>query len=177
MYNYFCYYFILAFGRSYNLKNLLKYIIMLLRKTEKILQKISQRKSWKSALAASGRLLSPLTINKRTPFCYLIFPLLAKPTTRGNANNSHLILFHILLVRNILQQRGRFICKSFSFAFYYLLYYIVNSKVLLFANNYHLRCVIIWISFAFEYLLHLNIIIICTAFFFGNHNHLQIVIK
>ena len=45
VYNYFCYYFILAFGRSYDLKNLLKYIIMLLRKIEKILQKITQRKS------------------------------------------------------------------------------------------------------------------------------------
>ena len=37
VYNYFCYYFILAFGRSYDVKNLLKYIITLLRKIEKIL--------------------------------------------------------------------------------------------------------------------------------------------
>ena len=37
VYNYFCCYFILVFGRSYDVKNLLKYIIMLLRKIEKIL--------------------------------------------------------------------------------------------------------------------------------------------
>ena len=85
----------------------------------------------------------PLTINERTPCNILIFPLLAKPSPRENANNSHLILFHILLVRNILRQRGRFICERLSFAFYYLLYYVVNSKVLLFANNYHLHCILI----------------------------------
>ena len=71
-----------------------------------------QWKSWKTALDGAGRLHPPLTINGAKPFCYLIFPLLAKPTTRGNENNSHLILFHILLVRNILQQRGRFIWIS-----------------------------------------------------------------
>ena len=37
VYNYFCCYFILAFGWSDDVKNLLKYIIMLLRKIEKIL--------------------------------------------------------------------------------------------------------------------------------------------
>lgn len=37
VYNYFCCYFILVFGRSYDVKNLLKFIIMLLRKIEKIL--------------------------------------------------------------------------------------------------------------------------------------------
>ena len=37
VYNYFCCYFILVFGWSYDVKNLLKYIIMLLRKIEKIL--------------------------------------------------------------------------------------------------------------------------------------------
>ena len=148
----------------------------------------------KSALAGSGRLLLPLTINKRTPFCYLIFPLLAKPTTRGNVNNSHLILFHILLVRIILQQRGRFICKSFSFAFYYLLDDVVNSKVLLFANHLHLNIIciwllflfanryyliiiIIWISFAFEYHNHLPSIIIWISFAFEYHLHLNIIIK
>ena len=47
VYNYFCCYFILVFGRSYDVKNLLKYIIMLLRKIEKTLRKISQWKSWK----------------------------------------------------------------------------------------------------------------------------------
>ena len=45
VYNYFCCYFILVFGRSYDVKNLLKYIIMLLRRIEKTLRKISQ---WKS---------------------------------------------------------------------------------------------------------------------------------
>ena len=38
MYNYFCYYFILVFGWSYDVKNLLKCIVMLLRKIEKILR-------------------------------------------------------------------------------------------------------------------------------------------
>ena len=133
VYNYFCYYFILVFGRSYDVKNLLKYIIMLLRKIEKALRKISQWKAWKIALEKSGRLHFPLPKYERTPFCYLIFCFAPSPAFRENENNSHLILFHILLVRNILQQRGRFICKSFAFAFYYLLYYIVNSKVLLFA--------------------------------------------
>ena len=85
----------------------------------------------------------PLTINERTPFCYLIFCFPPSPASYANENNSHLILFHILLVRNILRQRGRFICKAFAFAFYYLLYYVVNSKVLLFANNYHLNIIII----------------------------------
>ena len=80
IYNHFSTLFILAFGRSYDLKNLLKFIIMLLRKIERVLQKISQRKSWKSALAESGRLLSPLPKNKRTPCNILIFPLLAKPS-------------------------------------------------------------------------------------------------
>ena len=63
VYNYFCCYFILAFGRSDDVKNLLKYIIMLLRSIEKTLRKISQWKSWKSALDESGRLhfLSQLT--------------------------------------------------------------------------------------------------------------------
>ena len=79
------------------------------------------------------------------------FFLSTKPSSRENANNSHLILFHILLVRNILRQRGRFICERLIFAFYYLLYYVVNSKVLLFANNYHLNIISIWKSFAFEY--------------------------
>ena len=37
MYNYFSTLFILAFGRSYDVKNLLKFIIALLRKIEKIL--------------------------------------------------------------------------------------------------------------------------------------------
>ena len=37
VYNYFSTLFILAFGRSYDVKNLLKYIITLLRKIEKIL--------------------------------------------------------------------------------------------------------------------------------------------
>ena len=114
----------------------------------------------KSALAESGRLQLPLPKPEAKPFCYLIFPLLAKPSSVQNANNSFLILFYILLVRIILQQRGRFICEKFSFAFYYLLYYIVNSKVLLFANNYHLHCIIICELLAFEYHLHLNIIII-----------------
>ena len=45
VYNYFCCYFILAFGRSYDVMNILKCIIMLLRKIEKILKKFSQ---WKS---------------------------------------------------------------------------------------------------------------------------------
>ena len=81
----------------------------------------------------------PLTINGAKPFCYLIFSFATNPAFRENENNSHLIFFLILLVRNILQQRGRFICKRFAFAFYYLLYYIVNSKVLLFANNYYLN--------------------------------------
>lgn len=117
----------------------------------------------------------PLTINEAKPFCSLIFPLLAKPTTRGNENNSHLILFHILLVRIILQQRGRFICKSFAFAFYYLLYYVVNSKVLLFVNNYHLHCILICKSFAFANHNHLIIIFICWLLLFANHNHLLII--
>ena len=138
----------------------------------KTCRKITQWKSWKMALAESGRLLSPLPKYERTLLCILIFPLATKPTTRENANNSYLTFFHILLVRNILRQRGRFICERFAFAFYYLLDDVVNSKVLLFANNYHLRCVVIWISFAFEYLLHLNIIIICELFAFGNHSHL-----
>ena len=51
----------------------------------------------------------PLTINEAKPFCYLIFCFTPSPAFRENANNSHLILFHILLVRNILRQRGRFI--------------------------------------------------------------------
>ena len=100
----------------------------------------------------------PTAINERTPFCYLIFPLATKPTTRGNENNSYLILFLILLVRNIFWQKGRFVCKRFSFAFYYLLYYVVISKVLLFANNYHLEIVCIW-----------------KSFLFGNYNHLIII--
>ena len=95
------------------------------------------------------------------------------PAFRKNANNSHLILFHILLVRNILRQRGRFICERLSFAFYYLLYYVVNSKVLLFANNYHLHCIRIWISFAFANNSHLNIIIVWKSFAFRNHSHLH----
>ena len=37
VYNYFCYYFIMLAGRSYDVKNLLKFIVMLLRKIEKIL--------------------------------------------------------------------------------------------------------------------------------------------
>ena len=160
VYNYFSTLFILAFGRSYDVKNLLKFIIMLLRKIEKTLRKISQWKSWKSALEKSGRLHFPLPKYERTPFCYLIFCFAPSPASCENANNSHLILFHILLVRNILRQRGRFICERFSFAFYYLLYYIVNSKVLLFANNYHLHCIRIWISFAFANNSHLNIIIV-----------------
>ena len=41
VYNYFSTLFILAFGRSDDVKNLLKYIIMLLRKIEKTLRKIS----------------------------------------------------------------------------------------------------------------------------------------
>ena len=107
------------------------------------------------------------------PFCYLIFCFTPSPASHANENNSFLILFHILLVRNILRQRGHFICERLTFAFYYLLYYVVNSKVLLFANNYHLHCIRIWISFAFANNSHLNIIIICKAFSFEYHNHLQ----
>ena len=154
VYNYFCCYFILAFGRRLYLMKILKFIIMLLRKIEKILH--SGR--WKICTGGVRAFALPLTIHGAKPFHNLIFPLLAKPTTRGNENNSHLILFPVLLVRNILQQRGHFICKSFAFALYYLLYYIANSKVLLFANNYYLRCVVIWISLLFEYHNHLNII-------------------
>lgn len=132
---------------------------MLLRKNWKNWKKICPAKIVETRTGRGRAFDPPLIINGAKPFCYLIFPLLAKPTTRGNENNSHLIFFHILLVRIILQQRGRFICKSFSFAFYYLLYYVVNSKVLLFVNNYHLRCVIICKSFSFEN--HNQIIIIC----------------
>ena len=53
----------------------------------------------------------PLTFNEAKPFCYLIFCFTPSPASHANANNSHLILFHILLVRNILHQRGRFICE------------------------------------------------------------------
>ena len=38
VYNYFCYYFILAFGWSDDVKNLLKYIIMLVGKLKKFLR-------------------------------------------------------------------------------------------------------------------------------------------
>ena len=38
VYNYFCYYFILVFGWSDDVKNLLKCIVILLRKIEKILR-------------------------------------------------------------------------------------------------------------------------------------------
>ena len=41
VYNYFCCYFILVFGWSDDVKNLLKYIIMLLRRIAKALRKIS----------------------------------------------------------------------------------------------------------------------------------------
>ena len=88
----------------------------------------------------------PLTFNEAKPFCYLIFRFTPSPASRGNEDNSFLIFFLFLLVRNILRQRGRFICKSFAFAFYYLLYYIVNSKVLLFVNNYHLQIICICIT-------------------------------
>ena len=101
----------------------------------------------------------PSVINERTPCNNLIFPLLAKPSSRGNENNSYLIFFLFLLVRIILQQRGRFICKSFSFAFYYLLDYIVNHKVLLFENHLHLHNIIICKTFTFENRYYL--IIIC----------------
>ena len=82
VYNYFCCYFILVFGRSDDVKNLLKYIIMLLRKIEKTLRKISQWKSWKIALEASGRLQLPLPKYERTPFCYLIFFFPPSPASR-----------------------------------------------------------------------------------------------
>ena len=88
----------------------------------------------------------PLPKPEAKPFCYLIFPLLAKPSSRGNENNSHLIFILFLLVRNILQQRGRFICKSFSFAFYYLLDDVVNHKVVLFENHLHLIIICIYIT-------------------------------
>ena len=70
VYNYFCCYFILVFGRSYDVKNLLKFIIMLLRRIEKTLRKISQWKSWKIALDESGRLhsLSHSTKERRATF-------------------------------------------------------------------------------------------------------------
>lgn len=107
VYNYFSTLFILA-GGSYDLKNLLKFIILLLRKIEKILH------SGKQKICTGGvrAFALPLPKPEAKPFCYLIFPLLAKPTTLQNENNSHLILFHILLVRNIFQQRGRFLWKS-----------------------------------------------------------------
>ena len=38
VYNYFCCYFILVFGRSYDVKNLLKCIVMLVGKLKKFLQ-------------------------------------------------------------------------------------------------------------------------------------------
>ena len=118
----------------------------------------------------------PLPKHEAKPFCYLIFCFPPSPASHANENNSHLILFHILLVRNIFQQRGRFICERLSFAFYYLLYYVVNSKVLLFANNYHLHCIRIWISFAFEYHSHLQIIRIWISLAFEYHNRLEIII-
>ena len=141
VYNYFCCYFILVFGWSDDVKNLLKYIIMLLRRVAKALRKISQWKSWKIRTGQVRAAAPPTPKIQKNAVLLFNFFLSTKPTSRENANNSHLILFHILLVRNILRQRGRFICKSFSFAFYYLLNYVVNSKVLLFANNYHLNII------------------------------------
>ena len=124
----------------------------------------------------SVRAFAPPTpkIRKNAVLLFNFF-LSTKPTSRENANNSHLILFHILLVRNILRQRGRFICERFSFAFYYLLYYVVNSKVLLFANNYHLNIFRIWISFAFDIYSHLEIIRIYISISNNNHSHLIII--
>lgn len=80
VYNYFSTLFILAFGRSYDVMKILKYIIMLLRKIEKTLRKFSQWKSWKSALEASGRLHLPLPKYERTPCDILIFLLSTKPS-------------------------------------------------------------------------------------------------
>ena len=77
MYNYFSTLFILVFGRSYDLKNLLKFIITLLRKIEKILHSGCQK-----IFTGGVRAFAPLTaINEAKPFCYLIFPLLAKPSS------------------------------------------------------------------------------------------------
>ena len=59
---------------------LLCYNIMLLRKFFKNWKKSAQRKSWKPALDGAGRLHPSFPKNERTPLCYLIFPLLAKPS-------------------------------------------------------------------------------------------------
>ena len=117
---------------------------------------------------------SPKTRSEAILLFNFCFP--PSPASRENENNSFLIFFLFLLVRNIFQQRGRFICERISFAFYYLLYYVVNSKVLLFANNYHLHCIRIWISFAFEYHNHLRIISIWISFAFEYLSHLNIII-
>ena len=134
-------------------------------------------RSWKRKICTGKfrgfALPSPKTRSKAAS--QFNFPLLAKPTSRENENNSHLILFHILLVRNIFQQRGHSICKSLAFAFYYLLDDVVNSKVLLFALRCYLNIIHIWISLAFEYHNRLEIVFVWKSFSFGNHYYLIII--
>ena len=67
-----------------------------------------------------GRAFDPsLTINEAKPFCYLIFCFTPSPALRQTQIILFWYFFPFLLVRNILCQKGRFICEQLSFTFYY----------------------------------------------------------
>mgnify|MGYP003517713846 CR=1 FL=1 len=150
VYNYFCCYFILAFGRSYDAMKILKFIIMLLRKIEKILH------SGKWKICTGG---------------VRVFAL-PSPKTRSEA----VLLFNFSTPCQAQLLVETKIIRIWYFFLFCLLEISCNREGVLFANNFHLHFIIFWMMLLIQKYYYLRIIIICVALLFEYHNHLEIII-
>lgn len=152
-------------GVLFNFAIVYYYVMMMVKEIYTEIYYIAQRRlfeinwknscvveAWKPALDGAGRLHPPLTINEKTPFCYLIFRF---PPSRP-----------------LVEMRIILIWYFFTFC---LLEISSGKRGVLFANHLHLLFIIFWMMLLIQKYYYLQIIFICTALTFANRYYLKII--
>ena len=137
VYNYFCCYFILVFGWSDDVKNLLKCIVMLLRKIEKILRS----GKWKNLHWRSQGVCTPSHIQRKNAVLLFNFSTPCQAQLLGK--------MQIILI--------------WYFFFFCLLKTFCNREGVLFANHFHLHFIIFCIMLLIQKYYYLHNISICIT--------------
>ena len=144
------------------MRNLLKYIIMLVGKLQKTLRKISQWKSWKIGTGKVRAFALPTPKIRKNAVRHFNFSTPCQVQLPVKMRIILIWYFFTFCLLEISCDR-----EGVLFALHSHLLFIIFCIILLIQKYYYLEIISIWISFAFEYYNHLPSIIISKSFSFA----------